>query len=889
MSVQFVELINSPESLKEAFCYLKEPTRAVDLDAAEWAWATWKKQAPLARPEPKPFELSAARSKPVVPPNWYQEPLDAVLCNDEALFWLAVMMGKGGGESSGFEVFRDRMVDGRLPLARMKEIVAKSRYDKERACALIPMQVLAALMTPDDIVLWMCESTTILSAFLEFRKRVLLFLSAAEREKLRALLTPLVREPARCWDSEKNMAHYLAASLAMHDETRALVESWSDDYGGKGWHLRLRVLQYIVLGLGSAEEVEKHARRLKLLFDDPQFIVGWMAHTEHRALDALAPTFDANARETERLPKLLAALGRMDAPEVAPFMFEFASKFRGLWKKDAPMSVVANAVAWLESHPRNAAIGLVPFVRLSRKNTDDLLAQLRAMARAGYTAEVEDALSYFANPCERIKDEVLEASKTLAPELDDGSTPKWLQDVLSATAPVAAKEVAAAKARKTRLPEWLNVDELPPILIGDGGGGGGGEHRLNRAQILEVVVAMQSATATDTQPLIVVLRQHGDAENLEWFALMMFESWVRHKSPNPDRWMVHALGQLGSDRAALRLPPLIREWRAGGNQPHAVAGLEALRAIGTDTALSQLSLIAGDQRLKALRAKAIASLEAIATALGLSRDRLEDRLIPAGELDKKELKATLGAQSIRLEQALVSQRRWFTDEFERFLVKHSVVGDLIRRLAWTGFDASGAVTAIFRVSVDGAYVDLNHEPVRVDSFAEVGLVHPLRVRADELAAWRELFSNLEIEQPFPQLERDVHALTVEEKTQKNFLRVKDFILPAMSIPSVLDKRGWVRGAVESGVFNEHRKYFGDADVTAICVYQGVALYYQDADDQYIDACFFVKGKVEPEFDRDVSKALKGALTLGVVDAVVVSEVLRDLFELSKKAKSHAYE
>jgi hypothetical protein len=609
-----------------------------------------------------------------------------------------------------------------------------------------------------------------------------------------------------------------------------------------------------------------------------------MAHTEHRALDALAPTFDANARETEKLPKLLAALGRMDAPEVAPFMFEFATKFRGLWKKDAPMNVVANAVAWLESHPRNAAIGLVPFVRLSRKSADDLLAQLRTLARAGHAAEVEDALSYFANPSERIKSEVLDAGKTLAPEFDDASTPKWLKDVLSATAPVAAKEVAAAKARKARLPEWLNVDELPPILIDDGG-----QHRLSREQILEVVVAMQSATATDTAPLILVLRQHGDAENLEGFALKMFESWVRHKAPNPDRWMVHALGQLGSDRAALRLPPLIREWRAGGNQPHAVAGLEALRAIGTDTALTQLSLIACDQRLKALREKAIASMEAIAAALGLSRDRLEDRLIPSGELDKKELKATLGAQTIRLEQALVSQRRWFTDEFERFLVRHSVVGDLIRRLAWTGFDASGAVTAIFRVSVDGAYVDLNHEPVRVDSFAEVGLVHPLRVRADELAAWRELFANLEIEQPFLQLERDVHALTVEEKTQKNFLSVKDFILPAVSIPSVLDKRGWVRGAVESGVFNEHRKYFGDVDVTAICVYQGVPLYYQDAEDQYIDACFFVKGKVEPEFDRDVSKALKGALTLGVVDAVVVSEVLRDLFELSKKAKSHAYE
>lgn len=940
MSSQFVELVTSPESIKEAFAYKKEPQRSVDLDAAEWAWATWRKQPPLTRAEPKPFDLAAARAKPVAPPNWYQEPLAAALSTDEALFWLAVMMGKGGGESASFEALRNRLLDGKLPLAQMKDIVARSRFDKERACALIPMPVLAALMTPEDLVVWMSESTTILSAFLEFRKRVLLFLSPAERESLRAVVKPMLSDTTR-WASEKNMAHYLAAALGMHDETRELVESWTDDYGARGWHLRLRVLQYIVFGLASAAEVEKQARRLKLLFDDPQLIAGWLAHNEHHAIDVLAATFDASARDTEKLPKLLAALSKLDAPEVAPFMFEFSASFRGLWRKDAPMNMVANAVAWLEQHPGNAAIGLVPFVKVSRKSADDVLAQLRAMVRAGHAAAVEAALDYYANPSERIRSEVLEAGNSLAPEFDDASTPKWLTDVLSATAPVGVKEIFAVKAKKSRLPEWLNVEELPPISIG--------EHRLNREQILEVLVAIQGATATDTPPIVPLLRQHVDSANLEAFALKMFDSWLQHKAPNPDRWMLHALGQMGGDRAALRLPPLIRQWRAGGNQPHAAAGLEALRALGTDTALTQLNIIANDQRLKALHERAIVHVEAIAAGLGLSRERLEDRLIPTCGMDeneatifdfggrkfslvinldlspalkdettgalrddlpkpnssddpqrvkecterwkflKKELKATLQAQTARLEQALVGQRRWFADEFERLLVQHPAVGHLIRRLAWTGFDSSGAMIGIFRVCVDGKFVNLDQTPLPLNGFAEIGLLHPLRVRREVLDAWRELFANLEITQPFPQLDRDVHPLTTEEETQKSFRRMKDFILPAVSIPSVLDKRGWVRGAVESGIFNEHSKYFPDGNVTAVCMYQGVPLYYQEAEDQYIDDCFFVAGKVVPTFDRDVKKALKEALTLNDVDPVVISEVLRDLFELSKRAKSHAYE
>lgn len=594
------------------------------------------------------------------------------------------------------------------------------------------------------------------------------------------------------------------------------------------------------------------------------------------------------------------------------------------------MHVVAGAAAWLNEHPESVATGLVPFVTPNGKESEGILVYLRQMVRDGRSQAVEAAIQYFEKPSPRISSEVLQAGSSLPPEFDAKTTPQWLHESLPSS-PQGGK--------KSKLPDWITLEELPAVVLD--------KRRLNKEQVTSVIAALQGATASNTAPVIALLREHGDADNLEKFVLAMFDAWLAVGAPNPDRWMIHAVGQLGGNRAALRLPPLIRTWRAGGNQPHAVAGLECLNMIGTDTALMQLNVIANDQRLKALKEKAILFMESIATALGLSRERLEDRLVSHCGLDgwektefdlgsrkftlammpdmtpalrdetgklredwpkpnkgddldlvkeagdkwktiKKEMKATLKTQTDRLEQALVSQRRWFADEFEELLVRHPVMCHLVRRLVWGGFDKSGKLVEMFRVSIDGKYTDAKHADVSFEKFAEIGLVHPLQVKTDKLDVWRKLFHELEIVQPFAQLMRVSHKLSEEELTQRDFRRLKDYILPGRSIPNLLEKRGWVRGSIESGMFDEHSKFFETANVTAICQYEeGLPLYFQDEEcDRYIDHCVFFEGKVLPGVERELKD---GGIPLGEVDPIVMSEVMNDLFDLSKKAKSHAYE
>src|SRR5262249_15425917 len=213
----------------------------------------------------------------------------------------------------------------------------------------------------------------------------------------------------------------------------------------------------------------------------------------------------------------------------------------------------------------------------------------------------------------------------------------------------------------------------------------------------------------------------------------------------------------GGDASAVRLAALIRAWPAQRQTRRALSGLEALRAIGSDTALMELSNIAHKVRFRKLQQTATGFMFDIASERGLSPARLEDRIVPdlgldgrgkrafdfgprqfdlilsrdlkpmvkdekgrlraelpkpntkddpakaacaqaAWKLIKKQLRDILSAQSTRLESAMLTQRAWSVGEFQTYLVRHPVMGQLTQRLLWAGRDAQAA--RFFRVNED---------------------------------------------------------------------------------------------------------------------------------------------------------------------------------------------
>jgi hypothetical protein len=906
-------------------------TRTIDLAPADWFRATWRKLPPLPKParDVPPFDLDACLAnlgqlKQSAYGWWEWRKLKVLpdLSPAEARFWFTAFTSLKQGDSA----VQRHTLAGKLsrndfspplPLEEVKQRLAT--VDRG-----VPMDALLRFLTaflpPADFLELIQDGAamrgswdTATHALRWFISGALPYLPAGELAKLQ----PSLREhlKSQSWPTDyyqrPAMAYFLAALAGLHDELLAVVRAWPDDsYGRQDWDDYYHQPQLVVFGLGSAELVSRTMRRLKLRLKTPEHARAWLAHTEFADLDYLR---DAVLRTTNKqdADRLLEVLCLVKAPEAAPHLLELR-----LGSK-----VPKRAGEWLDTQVGNAVAGLLPTAAGRGRLADAAVEYLREARRKGYTALIEEQLRAAApEVAAKVRRDVLEHVEKTYPVLDDKHTPRPLRTAL-------------AEAPAERLPEWVLGAPLPPLVVGG--------HRLSDDSAKAVLRALKGSTLEAPQPLLASLRQKADRASLDTFAWRLFEEWLAEGAPSKDKWAFRALGHFGGDASALRLTPLVRAWPGESQHQRAVLGLECLRAIGSDTALMQLNGIAQKLKFQALKKKAQEAMEAVARDRGLTRDELEDRIVPDLDLDergsrvfdfgprqfrvvlgpalsplvrdeegkakadlpkpgarddpdraaaavaawkllKKQLREALKVQVPRLEQAMITGRRWTVDPFEALLVHHPLMTHLTRRLLWGGYDAKGQLMATFRVTEEQEYADVEDQPCRLSGLASVGVVHPLHLTEAQRTAWGHVFGEYEIISPFPQLGRPVYALQRAEEKATEITRFRGPAIPALALFGTLEKLGWVRGAPEdAGFVHQHFKPFPGGDVLAVLCYEnGVPVGYREGwDDQHISSTYFLERADSGAYHRGGKK-----VTLGKVDPVVVSEVLADLTTLASKGK-----
>jgi uncharacterized protein DUF4132 len=494
---------------------------------------------------------------------------------------------------------------------------------------------------------------------------------------------------------------------------------------------------------------------------------------------------------------------------------------------------------------------------------------------------------------------------------DHAATPEWLH--------AATRELEWL--RDAAVPSWLRVEELPSIIAG--------ARRLNEEEVWAVLTALWQSRLDAPEPLIPALKAHADRASLDAFAWRLFECWTAQGAPAREKWALTAVGLLGSDDSALKLAPLIRAWPGQNRYRRAVAGLACLRAIGTETALMEVACVARESRSSRLQAEALALLEQMAGERGLTRVQLEDRLAPDCGLDssgsrsfefgrrnfrvilgpgmrpllrdehgrlrrslpgptggdpsrtaaaaewrllKKQLAVALRTQAARLEEAMISGRRWPAGEWKALLVepfdRNPLMTHLGRAFVWGALDASGRLAASFRVTEDLSFSGPSDQPLALEPYPEVVLVHPLHLSQTERDAWTELLCDYEIVPPFPQIGRTIHTLEPEETSRTEITR-----FGGVRVPVPLERLGWRRRfSPERAMVCSHCRFFPGANVTAVLQYEeglGSAPIWTD---QTIARCCFISGELEGNGPADLPEQLP----LLQVDPVVISEVLRDL-------------
>jgi hypothetical protein len=913
-----------------------EVTHTIALGPGDWYLATWRKTPPLPRPEPTPFDLQECLSRLNRVSgsgyfwNWDRAGMADGMSREEAHFWLFAITGAASGvriKEIGLYLARQYTFDGKLTHTEITNRL-KNLQEPYNRSVVVPLANLLSLEELIDLLPTLVPSSkghpwagapTEQALAEQFSHHVLPYLSEAQRQGLhprfRSSLDPSTWRsypPYSC----PPLGAYLGALLGMSQEIRSLVNSWSDDYGPQveGYIPHYMQPQRLLFGLDDPKEVVRHMQRFKLKLNTPYLMRGWLAHTERSGLELLRDSV-LTTNDKTWIERMMEPLCLVRAPEMAPMMLEFRLTSRN----------PGPARQWLDQELGNAVAGLIPTATGRGKLAEAAIEFLREAKRKGHGKLIEKLVQQAPSDiAERVRKTVLEHVEKVYTPFDDATTPDWLKQALEETT-----------VGKTKVPDWAVPTVLPSVPFG--------EQCLNETQSHALLAALQKGPLDTLLPLVKAIKEHGDPSGLDSFGWKLFERWLAEGAPPKEKWALLALGHFGGDASVLKLTPLIRAWPGESQHQRAVIGLEVLRTIGSDTALMQLNGIAQKLKFAGLKKKAQEFMQAIATDKGMSAAELEDRIVPDLELDargsrtfdfgprqfklvfdpnmkpmlkdetgktksdlpkpaktddptkageavaawkllKKQVKEVLKTQIHRLEQAMVSCRRWKPDEFESLLVKHPLMINLVRLLLWGGYDSNGKLIRTFRVTEEQDCADREDNACTLEGLASVGIVHPLHLGEEERSAWGEVFSDYELLAPFPQLGRRVQKLQPGEEKETKISRFHGIKLEPLVLVGVMDRTGWVKGTPgDAGVFDEFIRRFPGPNVAAILNFDsGIPMgYLQGWEDQEVRDVIFLEGdgKGYHRWKKDLK-----LLPLGEVDPVVISEVLDVLEALKAKGR-----
>lgn len=743
------------------------------------------------------------------------------------------------------------------------------------------------------------------------------------REKLRSVIVPIVPPNYyTVWPP----AYYIAAAIGMHHEIASVIGGipsghYKTDSQGF-YHDYYQKPQWLVFGLGDRASVIREFKRLGIALRDEEQARAWLALTEHEGLDVLGDSVCREANK-DRAAELAKALLRVSAPEAALPALQIATQSK------APRI----GLQWLAENPIEAVVGLVSAAMTPGKLSAAAKEHLLTVYRSGQHTVLTNASSHLSeSEVTWLSENVLKSSEVeladLLPEEMPDELAQALRTIKGSKAiswvnifslpPIKVTGKKLALADMERVVTVLRDSPLAATLQRDA-------VRQNNG----VELALPE-TGAASPLLVTLLKQHADATSLDAFAWKLFEQWLSMGAASKDKWALGAVGHLGGDASVLKLTPLIRDWPGESQHQRAVFGLEVLRAVGTDTALMSLNGIAQKLKFQGLKEKAKVMMEGIAQARGLTREQLADRIVPDCGLDemggrifdfgprqfkfvlgaemkplvrdaagkvkpdlpspnssddkekaeaavaswkllKKTLKEVLKIQAERLEDAMITGRRWTPQEFEMLLVKHPLMVNLARQLVFGCYDGQGAVQSTFRITEDQSLADSNDDPCDLPGAGSIGVVHPAHLDEAAKSAWGQVLSDYEIIPPFQQLGREICRPEPGDLDLTSITRFKGPKIPGITVYGILERSHWVKDIpADNGGFMQHSKHFPAANVTAFIAYDpGLSMgYYEEP--QQIHSVYFVPGHVKPDWWGNHDNKL----SIKTVDPVVVSEVLR---------------
>jgi len=440
---------------------------------------------------------------------------------------------------------------------------------------------------------------------------------------------------------------------------------------------------------------------------------------------------------------------------------------------------------------------------------------------------------------------------------------------------------------------------------------------LTKDEVEALLVRLAVSNVDEVHPAVSDAQSTLTPKSRTAFAWALFEAWLKDGADSKQGWAMQALGFWGDDDTARRLCALAKDWPGQNASARAQAALDALLSIGSDVALVNMNLLAEKSKYPAFKAAAAERIGLIAQKRGMTRDELQDRLVPTLSLDEdgakldfgarhfvvsfdeqlrpvlhdengtklkslpkpaktddadlakaakarlsgltKDAKASASVHLARLERAMKEQRAIDIAVFEDHFVAHPWMSHLTKRLVWAALNAAGKDTGTFRVTDEGTYANEMDEEISLKETHTVLLAHPLYLPTT--AIWSTVFADYEIIQPFDQLSRTTFLPSKEEAKTNALPRFVGKKVPYGTLRG-LTKLGWQPWA-DSWINTYSKDLPGKAGVQ-LNFEPGYSPAGEEYEDQIIE-----------------SVELNGFKNFGELEPIAFSEIIRDLTEAIK--------
>ncbi|MCI6480422.1 MAG: DUF4132 domain-containing protein [Candidatus Treponema excrementipullorum] len=506
-----------------------------------------------------------------------------------------------------------------------------------------------------------------------------------------------------------------------------------------------------------------------------------------------------------------------------------------------------------------------------------------------------------------------------------------LSDVTDANEQTTANLIAQTlKGGKKRKVQWLLEQSLPVVHHTDES-----QTPASEEQIAALFVAYADLGRMGRSDTAAAIAADLDKKDLEALACEVWELWFKAGAQSKTKWVLPFAAVFGGAAMTPKLIRAINDWPQNARGAIACDAVAALSVSPDPAALVTVDSISRKFKFRQVKAAATAALESAAKELGITTEELADRIVPTldfapdgtrifdygsrkfivrltpslelvvnteagktvksmpapGKTDdaekataayeayktlKKQLKTTVTAQRARLELALSAQRCWDSKAWRKLFVENPVMHQFAISLIW-GVYENGKLQKTFRYMEDGSFNTADEEEYTLPDGADIGLVHPIELDKDVLAAWKQQLEDYEITQSIQQLSRPVFRLPAEQAQAPSLETAAGRILSALSLSGKLQGMGWYRGSVLDGGF--FHTFYREDPAVGIGVdlnFSGIGVGCEDEEITVFDAVFYDAGTVDRgSYCYDVPQK-EHIILLGQVPARYYSEIVWQL-------------